>query len=93
MKILITGGAGYIGTLLFEELLKVGHEVLIVDNFFFGFDSVLHRLTSAPMVAHKYRGFVTVLCCFVWCGLRSENLKFLVDGWLLNHRQPKEKYH
>ena len=33
MKILITGGAGYIGSLLTETLLNLGHEVTVVDNF------------------------------------------------------------
>lgn len=33
MKILVTGGAGYIGSHTVLELLKAGHEVVIVDNF------------------------------------------------------------
>jgi nucleoside-diphosphate-sugar epimerase len=35
MKILITGGAGYIGSVLCEELLNIGHEVVCLDNLFF----------------------------------------------------------
>lgn len=31
-RILVTGGAGYIGSVCAEELLKLGHEVSIVDN-------------------------------------------------------------
>ncbi len=33
MKILVTGGAGYIGSHTCVELLKAGHEVVAVDNF------------------------------------------------------------
>jgi len=36
MKILITGGAGFIGSHLARRLLKEGHDVLSVDNFFTG---------------------------------------------------------
>ncbi|QQS61149.1 MAG: SDR family oxidoreductase [Candidatus Moraniibacteriota bacterium] len=35
-KILITGGAGFIGSHLIKRLLHEGHEVLCVDNFFTG---------------------------------------------------------
>ena len=33
MKILVTGGAGYIGTHTCVELLDAGHDVVVVDNF------------------------------------------------------------
>jgi UDP-glucose 4-epimerase len=32
MRVLITGGAGYIGSVLVEELLRDGHEVVVYDN-------------------------------------------------------------
>lgn len=32
MRVLVTGGAGYIGSIAVHELLKEGHEVIVVDN-------------------------------------------------------------
>ncbi len=36
MRILITGGAGFLGSHLSKRLLKEGHEVICMDNFFTG---------------------------------------------------------
>ena len=35
-RILVTGGAGFIGSHLCERLLAQGHEVLCIDNYFTG---------------------------------------------------------
>ncbi|MFH1202775.1 MAG: NAD(P)-dependent oxidoreductase [Candidatus Omnitrophota bacterium] len=41
MKILVTGGAGYIGSVLIPELLKKGYEVIAIDNFMYNQTSLL----------------------------------------------------
>src|SRR5918997_4713420 len=45
MRILVTGGAGFIGSHLCERLLGEGHDVLCLDNFFTGRrENVLHLM-------------------------------------------------
>jgi len=41
MKVLITGGAGYIGSVLTPMLLQEGHQVTVLDNFLFNQSSLL----------------------------------------------------
>ena len=46
-RILITGGAGFLGSHLSDRLIEAGHEVLCVDNFYTG-----HRQNVAHLLTH-----------------------------------------
>jgi UDP-glucose 4-epimerase len=53
MKILITGGAGFIGSYLVEECLNLGHEVTIVDNLSTGSKAnIKHLLANDRLTVH-----------------------------------------
>ncbi len=48
MRILVTGGAGFLGSHLCDRLLKDGHEVICLDNFFTGSKANIAHLLGRP---------------------------------------------
>ena len=44
MNILLTGGAGFIGSHTAVELLNAGHHVIVVDNLYFISEKVVERV-------------------------------------------------
>ena len=47
-RVMVTGGAGFLGSHLCERLLEEGHEVLCVDNFFTGRKENISHLVGNP---------------------------------------------
>ena len=47
-RILVTGGAGFLGSHLCDSLLEKGADVVCVDNFFSGFKDNIRDLFSHP---------------------------------------------
>ena len=72
MKVLITGGAGYVGTPLAKSLLECGHEVTILDNFMYGYKSILH------LISHENLSVIKT-------DIRNEDLSYLKDQDVIFH--------
>ena len=54
-RVLVTGGAGFLGSHLCERLIEQGHDVLCVDNYFTGRkDNIAHLLGTAQFEALRH---------------------------------------
>jgi len=53
MKVLVTGGAGYVGSHTVDSLIRQGHQVVILDNFSTGHRELLH--SQALLIAGDIR--------------------------------------
>src|SRR5580704_1961573 len=62
MKVLVTGGAGYIGVVLSERLLQAGHDVRVLDRLYWGRKPIEHLADRIDVVQQDVRNFdVSVL--------------------------------
>jgi nucleoside-diphosphate-sugar epimerase len=53
MKVLVTGGAGYLGSKVTGRMLSKGHQVIVLDNLLFGGESLLHLIGHPNIVLYK----------------------------------------
>jgi UDP-glucose 4-epimerase len=53
MKVLVTGGAGYIGSVVAAQLLEAGHSVIVLDNLSLGHEDAI------PKGAHFVKGDIS----------------------------------
>ena len=64
MNILVTGGAGYIGSHAVLKLIDAGHKVVVVDNLSNGNREAVHHLATFYRIdIHKTDHLVAILCC------------------------------
>jgi nucleoside-diphosphate-sugar epimerase len=57
LKILVTGGGGYIGVILCERLLDAGHEVRVLDRLYWGRAPLAHLADRIELVQADVRAF------------------------------------
>ena len=72
MKVLVAGGAGFIGSNLVDLLLEKGHEVVCIDNYFIGTKENITHLAENQ----KFKMYESDLCNFDALSKIFENEKF-----------------
>lgn len=72
MKVLVAGGAGFIGSNLVDLLLEKGHEVVCIDNYFIGTKGNIAHLAEIP----KFKLHEIDLCDFDSLSRIFESEKF-----------------
>ncbi len=88
MRILVTGGAGFLGSHLCDQLLAMGHEVVSVDNFCTGSPKNLAHLRDNPN-SESIRHDVTIPLYLEVDGIfnlviTSATMSFICSGYALN---------
>ena len=84
MQLLITGGAGYIGSHSCIELAAAGYELLIVDNFSNSHPEVIHRMTEIIGKPTSCDDVVGVKSCRWSEGKISVSVNFVGDQVILH---------
>lgn len=78
MRILVLGGAGYIGSHTALELVRAGHEVIVADNLLTG-----HR-NAVPKQVKFYEGDIRDAAFWISCSMRKnrccDSLCSIFDG-------------
>jgi nucleoside-diphosphate-sugar epimerase len=84
MKIIITGGAGFIGSHLTNKMLNEGHEVLVIDNFDPFYDEKIKRSNLAKSFENTNFSLLEIDICNI-DGIQS--ISFQPD--IIYHFAPK----
>jgi len=77
MKILVTGGAGFVGTNLIKRLLKEGHEVHSLDNYSTGLK--VNEVEGCKYWSGNIQTISTMYNVFVWVKILLPYTKLILD--------------
>ena len=94
MNILITGGAGYIGSEMVGHFLNQGHKVHVVDNLLYGAESLLGYVSNEDFRFTKgdVRLASNVDPLLGWADVvirrrPARSISYLICGWLKTNHQ------
>ena len=76
-RVLVTGGAGFVGSHLVDRLMLLGHEVTVLDNFFTGSKTTVSHWVGHPnfeLVRHDVVEPFMIECDRTYYLPRSANL-------------------
>ena len=57
MRILVTGGAGYIGSHTVKALIEKGHDPVIIDNLVYGHKFIVKKVLKVPLIIGQIGNF------------------------------------
>ena len=88
MRALVTGGAGFIGSHLSHRLLELGHEVVVLDNFFSGSRANLRGIAEhIRIVEGDVRDLATVEGCAAGCDVVFHEAAIVSVPYSVDHPQ------
>ena len=82
MNILVTGGAGFVGTNLISRLVKDGHDVISVDNYSTGFKENHQdgcKYYNIDLTKNRFWDLSGICQCEVPCDCRIEETEIIYD--------------
>ena len=53
MRVLVTGGAGYIGSHTVKALINAGHNPVVLDNLVYGHENVVKNILQVPLIVDQ----------------------------------------